>query len=226
MTSFADAVAAFTPDVAAARAGVKKEDLIEAARTFGRAKKGCAVTGTGPEMAGAGTLTEYLVTALNVVCGRFAREGDKASPPAVFLPQGERRAQVAPPMPMYGEGFAQSRIRGLGMMGVEMPCNVIADEILTPGEGQIRAFISVGGNPEIAFPNQQKIRKALEAVELYIQIDPWMSASAKRADMILAPSMCLEREDITNVAELFCEETVRPLHRGDGRRPWRHHGRI
>jgi len=67
-------------------------------------------------------------------------------------------------------------------------------------------LISIGGNPEIAFPNQRKVRKALETLEMFVQVDPYMSASAKRADMILAPSMCLEREDINNVSQPFCEE--------------------
>jgi anaerobic selenocysteine-containing dehydrogenase len=200
------AVAPFTPDVAAARAGVEPDQLIAAARMFATAKRGCAVTGTGPEMAGNGTLTEYLVTCLNIVCARFKQEGDKASIPGVFTPQTPRRAQVAAPVPMFGaEGMARSRFRGLGQLGLEMPCNVLADEILTPGDGQIRALISVGGNPEVGFPNQLKMRRALDDLRLFVQVDPWMSASAKRADVVLAPKQCLEREDITNLSEWWHE---------------------
>lgn len=201
------AVAAFTPEIAAARAGVDPDRLKAAARMFAGAAKGCAVTGTGPEMAGNGTLTEYLVTCLNVLCARFKQEGQKAAIPRVFTPQEPRRAGVAPPMAMFGaEGMAKSRFRGLGQLLFEMPCNVLADEILTPGDGQIRALISVGGNPEVGFPNQLKIRRALDDLELFVQVDPWMSASAKRADVVLAPSQCLEREDITNLSEWWHEE--------------------
>jgi len=203
-----EAVKHFPPEVAAARAGVDADALIKTARLFASGQKGRVVTGTGPEMAGNGTLTEYLVVALNTLCARFNQEGDKVANPSLFQPHaaGPKKAQVAPRVPMFGEGFAQSRIRGIGKLGREMPCNVLADEILTPGEGQVKVLISIGGNPEIAFPNQQKVRRALETVDLFIQIDPWMSASAKRADLILAPSMCLEREDINNVSENFCEE--------------------
>ncbi len=202
------AVKSMTPDVAAKRAGVDKDELIKAARMFAGANKGRVVTGTGPEMAGNGTLTEYLVASLNILCARFNQEGERVSAPMVFNPVSgaPKKAQVAPPVPMFGEGFPKSRIRGLGHLGKEMPCNVLADEILTPGEGQIKALISIGGNPEIAFPDQHKVRRALEECELFIQVDPWMSASAKRADMILAPSMCLEREDINNVSDAFTEE--------------------
>ena len=203
----AEAVKAFPPAVAAERAGVETDQLIAAARLFGNGNKGCAVTGTGPEMAGNGTLTEYLVTCLNVVCARFKQEGEEVGVPGIFtVQQGEKRAQVAPPAPMFGrEGDAKSRFRGLGQLLFEMPCNVMADEILTPGEGQIRALISVGGNPEVGFPNQLKMRRALEDLEMFVQIDPWMSASARRADVVLAPSQCLEREDITSLSEWWHE---------------------
>jgi anaerobic selenocysteine-containing dehydrogenase len=201
------AVASFTPEVAAERAGVEKNDLVAAAHMFASGSKGCAVTGTGPEMAGNGTLTEYLVTCLNTVCARFIQEGERASAPRVFTaPRTPTRAQVAAPALMFGaEGMAKSRFRGLGQLGFEMPCNIMADEILTPGEGQIRALISVGGNPEVGFPNQLKMRRALDDLELFVQIDPWMSASAKRADVVLAPKQCLEREDITNLSEWWHE---------------------
>ncbi|MFM9937114.1 MAG: molybdopterin-dependent oxidoreductase [Novosphingobium sp.] len=204
----AEALKDFTPDVAAERAGISAEEVVAAARMFAKAAKGRVVTGTGPEMAGKGVLTEYLVTALNIVCARFNQAGDKVANPMVFMPfaAGPKKAQVAPPMAMFGEGFALSRIRGIGKLGTEMPCPVLADEILTPGEGQVKVLISIGGNPEIAFPNQRKVRKALETLELFVQVDPFMSASAKRADVILAPSMCLEREDINNVSQPFCEE--------------------
>ncbi len=199
------AVAHFTPDVAAERAGVDKDQLVAAARMFAKAGKGCAVTGTGPEMAGNGTLTEYLANSLNILCARFEQEGEKAAIPGVFTVQTPRRAQVAPPTPMFGEGFPKSRFRGLGALGFEMPCNVLADEILTPGDGQVRALISIGGNPEIAFPNQLKMRRALDDLDLFVQVDPWMSASAKRANVVLAPKQCLEREDITSLSEWWHE---------------------
>lgn len=206
--ALADAVKDMTPELAAVRCGIDAGELVKTARLFAKATKGRVVTGTGPEMAGKGVLTEYLVSALNIVCARFNQEGDKVANPSVFMPHaaGPKKAQVAPPVPMFGEGFEKSRIRGIGKLGQEMPCSVMADEILTPGEGQIKVLISIGGNPEIAFPNQRKVRKALDAVEMFVQIDPWMSASAKRADLILAPSMCLEREDINNVSQNFCEE--------------------
>jgi anaerobic selenocysteine-containing dehydrogenase len=199
--AFRAAVAAFTPDAVAGRCGVPAAQIITAARLFANGKRGAAVTGTGPEMSGRGTLVEWLVMAMNIVCGRFAREGEPVPVPRVFTSAGPRRAAVSPPTQVWGEGFPASRFRSLTALGQEMPCNVLADEILTPGEGQVRALINVGGNPVNAFPNQAKICRALDDLELLVSIDVRLSNSAKRSHFVLAPSMSLERDDITNLSE-------------------------
>lgn len=200
------AVSAFPPAVAAARAGVGEADLVAAARMFAGGTKGSASTGTGPEMAGNGTLTQYLVTCLNVLCGRFCREGEKSSIPRIFTPVTPRKAQVNPPMKLWGEGFAPSRFRGLTQLMHEMPCNVLADEILTPGKGQVKALISIGGNPMLAFPDQDKMARAIQSLDLFVSVDIRAEgASARRSDYILAPLMCLERDDISSLSEWWYE---------------------
>jgi anaerobic selenocysteine-containing dehydrogenase len=201
----AAAVQPFTPEVASARCGVEASQIANAARLFAKAERGIAGTGTGPEMAGNSTLTAWLVAALNIICARFCQEGELSSIPRVFTAKSPRRAQVAPPMPLFGEGFPKSRFRNLTHLGLEMPCNVLADEILTPGEGQIRALICVGGNPVVAFPDQEKIVRALDSLELLVSIDVVMAQTAKRSHVVLAPAMCLERDDINNLSEWFYE---------------------
>jgi anaerobic selenocysteine-containing dehydrogenase len=201
-----DAVQPFTPKIAAARAGVDTDMLISAARMFGGKKKGTVSAGTGPEMAGYGTLTQYLIGAINIICGRFCREGEKSSIPRLFFPASPRRAQVTPPMKVWGEGFPASRFRGLTHLGTEMPGNVLADEMLTPGEGQVRALINIGGNPITAFPNQMKMSQALGGLDLLVSIDVRSAAqTASRSDYILAPTMCLERDDISSLSEWWHE---------------------
>ncbi len=157
-------------------------------------------------MAGNGTLTEYLVTCLNTICARFKQEGEKAAIPGVFSPyQTARRAQAAPPVPMFGAEGMPKRASAALVIWPGNARNVLADEILTPGDGRVRALISVGGNPVVGFPDQAKMVRALDDLEMFVQIDPWMSAT-RRADVVLAPSQCLEREDITNLSEWWHEE--------------------
>ncbi len=200
-----EAVAEYTPEVASAQAGLQPDQIVAAARLFAGASRGIASTGTGSEMSGKGTLTAYLVCALNIICARFCQEGELSSIPRVFTAVSPRRAQVAPPIPLFGEGFPQSRFRGMTHLGTEMPCNVLADEILTPGEGQVRALINIGGNPIVAFPDQDKIAKALDDLDLLVSVDVVMAQTAKRSHYVLAPKMCLEREDISNLSEWWYE---------------------
>ncbi len=199
------AVADYTPDVAGKQAGLDPDQIVAAARLFAGASRGIASTGTGSEMSGKGTLTAYLVCALNIICARFCQEGELSSIPRVFTAVSPRRAQVAPPIPLFGEGFPKSRFRGLTHLGTEMPCNVLADEILTPGDGQVRALINIGGNPVVAFPDQDKIARALDDLDLLVSIDVIMAQTAKRSHYVLAPKMCLEREDISNLSEWWYE---------------------
>ncbi len=207
LSAFADAVAPFTPDVAAARAGLSADDIVQAARIFGSVKRGAVSTGTGPEMAGQGNLVAWLVNAINIIGGRVNREGETSPVPRVFTPgAAPRKAEVSPPVRPWGEGFPASRFRGLTQLGFEMPCNVLADEILTPGEGQVKALINFGGNPLVAFPNPEKMARALDSLDLLVSIDIRMSQTARRSHWVLAPSMCLEREDITNLSEWWFEE--------------------
>lgn len=199
------AVADFTPAMAGARCGLDPAQIVAAARMFASAQRGIASTGTGTEMAGQGTLVAYLVTSLNIICARFCQEGELSSIPRVFTAVSPRRAQVGAPIPLYGEGFPKSRFRGLTHLGTEMPCNVLADEILTPGDGQIRALINIGGNPVVAFPDQDKMAKALDSLELLVSVDVTMAQTARRSDYVLAPAMCLERDDISNLSEWWYE---------------------
>jgi anaerobic selenocysteine-containing dehydrogenase len=200
-----EAVKPFTPEVVGARSGIEPSQLVAAARMFAKAERGVASTGTGPEMAGNGTLTAWLVSALNIICARFCQEGELSSIPRVFTAKSPRRAQVGAPIPLFGEGFPKSRFRGLTHLGTEMPCNVLADEILTPGEGQVRALINIGGNPVVAFPDQEKITKALDSLDLLVSVDVRMAQTARRSHIVLAPAMCLERDDISNLSEWWYE---------------------
>lgn len=196
----------FDLDYVAKRTDVPAADIIKAAHLFAKGSKGAASTGTGPEMSPRGSLTEHMVMTLNALCGRYYREGETpAAAPPLTAPR-RPKAQVVFPPQAWGEGFVKSRFRGLTQIGDEMPCNVMADEILTPGEGQIRALFSIGGNPVVAFPNQEKIAKAMDDLELLVAIDPWLSATSRRAHYILGPKLALEREDATLLGEMYFEE--------------------
>jgi anaerobic selenocysteine-containing dehydrogenase len=190
------AVRAFEPRQVAARSGLEPADLERAARVFARAGRGYVVAGTGPHMAGQGTLLEYLGLCLDTVCGHWMRAGEVVPNVGVFGAPAFPRAQAADPKPAYGFG-ARSRVRGLGMSAAGMPSATLAEEILLDGPGRVRALISCGGNPLAAFPDHEQTFRALQRLDLLVQVDPFMSQTADLADYVIAPKMTPEMIGIT-----------------------------
>jgi anaerobic selenocysteine-containing dehydrogenase len=185
------AVAPFTPEEVARRADIPPEDLVMAARTFARARRGYAMAGTGPNMSGQGSLVEYLVLDLESLCGHWLRAGEVVRNAPTLLPPLTPKAQAAPPRSAI-RGNEGLRVRGLSATTAGLPTATLADEILLAGEGQIRALLSFAGNPVVAFPDQLKTIEALRRLELLVQIDPWMSQTARLAHYVIAPPMPLE----------------------------------
>ncbi len=193
-----EAVEPFAPAVVAQRADISADTLVELARTFATHGPGVAVAGTGPNMSAHTTLLEYLLRCLNTLCGRYQRAGDRmVEPPCLGQPQSPK-AQAMPPMPQYAYGFGEKiRIRGLSNSAAGMPTAALAEEILLAGEGQVRVLISHGGNPVAAWPDQLKTLEAFEALDLLVQIDTKMSATAGVADYVIAVKHALEVPGMT-----------------------------
>ncbi len=185
----------FTPDYVANRAGIDADELRSAARMFAQGGRGAAFSGTGPSMSPRPNLSEHLVELLNVVCGRYRQAGDRIHDINVFAPPKTVHAEVFAPT----RGFAQvppGRIRGAGTLWGEMMTSTLPDEILTPGEGQIRALFNAGGNPASSFPDQRKVVKAMKAIDLSVTIAPHMNTSARLSHYVFAPKLQYERADI------------------------------
>ena len=196
------AVRPVTPALAAGAARLEPDSIVEAARLFAGATRGMAAGGTGPDMARSSNLAEHLIRALNVVCGRFQREGEPVRHTGILVRRAPRRAEVAPPTRPWERGFT-SRIGGFGRIYGELPTAILPDEILEPGDDQIRALVVSGGNPAIAVPDQTRITNALRALELLVVIDPQMSETAKVAHYVIAPALAFERSDHTGMLEAF-----------------------
>lgn len=206
LEGFRAAVADFTPDYVAHRCGIAKDDLIEAARVFGRAGRGVASAGTGPDMAPRGMLTEHLIYALNLMCGRVNKEGERVPNGGILGPPITRRAATRPPMMHLIEGAPKSRIRGLTQFLGEMPTATLADEMLLEGEGQVRGLINLGGNPVVAWPDQEKVVRALKGLDLLVSTDIRLAATSKLAHYVLPGKMSFERDDITLLNDIWYEQ--------------------
>lgn len=190
------AVAPFTPERVAAQAGVAADDIRAAARLFARGPRGNATSGTGPSMAPHGVLMDYLVLALNTVCGRWVKAGERVPNRGVLFRQFSGVARAEKPRAATGFGEVL-RVRGLTDTAAGLPTAALADEILTPGEGQVKALFVVGGNPLLSWPNQAKTRRALESLELLVVVDPVLSATARLAHYVIGPRLGFESPAIT-----------------------------
>ncbi|AIT82137.1 molybdopterin-containing oxidoreductase family protein [Novosphingobium pentaromativorans] len=190
------AVEPYTPEMVAKRAGIEAELLLEAATLFAKeSKRGAAWTATGVTMSPRSNLADHMVSLLNVICGRFRREGDKVTNIVPWHPPFDFRAEVIPP-DRHWEKAPPGRIRGAGnLLGERMACN-FADEILTPGKGQIKAVLNGSCNLASSLPDQRKVVSALRSLELLVSVDPFMSTTARLSHYILPVKLEFERFDL------------------------------
>ena len=180
-------------------------DLVEqAAEMFAAAERGGAQSGTGLHMARHQNLSTQLVMTLNGLCGRFDRCGGMTRNEGVLsfpLPLNMGPA----PIPLHPG--PESRIRGIKQsfsfvsFCPEMPTNTLTAEILTPGEGKIRALIVNGGNPALVFPDEESTVRALQSLDLLVVNDLFLSATAKFADYVLAVKHPFERLDVSRLMD-------------------------
>jgi anaerobic selenocysteine-containing dehydrogenase len=197
-----EAVRDFDLDYASRRAGVPESLIEAAAEMFAMAASGAATSGTGLHMAIHHNLTTQLVMTLNALCGRFDRPG------GMNRNEGALGREFGPDMdPIRLPSPPKSRIRDIsainGLFGsyFEMPTNTLADEILTPGDGQIRALIVNGGNPALVLAEEGSARKALERLDLLVVLDLFRSATAAHADYVFAVRHPFERVDVSKLMD-------------------------
>jgi anaerobic selenocysteine-containing dehydrogenase len=194
------AVDPFTPEEVARRCDISAEALVEVTRAFaaphacGRRKRGAAASGTGPDMGPWSNLAEHLVECLNVLCGRFAREGDRIGNPGVLGPRWPRRAQAVGPARSWESGWRDAWGHGL-LMGERMTA-ALPEAILGAGTGAVRALIVDGGNPVNALADTRRAADAFARLPLLVSIDPFFNETSRLAHYILPPPMMLERADI------------------------------
>jgi anaerobic selenocysteine-containing dehydrogenase len=196
------ALGGFDTGYAEERTGVPAEQIEAAAVMFATAGTGGANSGTGLHMAIHHNLATQLVMTLNALCGRYDRPG------GMNRVEGALGREFGPDMePIRLPTPPKSRIRGIsavnGLFGMyfEMPTSTLADEILTPGEGQIRALIVNGGNPALVLAEEASAQKALEDLDLLVVLDLFQSATARHADYVFGVKHPFERVDVSKLMD-------------------------
>lgn len=182
--------------------GVAAADIESLARRFANAPSAFCVAHTGVAHSAAGTVAEWLSHVLNLVTGNVDRPGGRYVQRGYLSgPVPRRHAEVM----AAANAAARSRVRGtLPLLG-ELPLAELADEITTPGPGQVRALIVNSGNPVVAGPEGGRLRQALDSLDVHVVCDLVQRESHAGADWIIPGTHWLERDDLLYFFSTFEE---------------------
>jgi anaerobic selenocysteine-containing dehydrogenase len=186
-----EAIAArFPPSRVAARCGVIATDIERLARALAASPRAAVYGRLGVCTQAYGGLSAWLVHALNVVIGALDHEGGMmfATPAADLLGLATGLGQTG-----HFRRFT-SRVRGLPEFGGELPSAALAEEIDTPGDGQIRALVTLAGNPVLSTPDGARLARALPNLEFMASVDIYRNETTRHARLILPTSVGVERD--------------------------------
>jgi len=183
--------AGFAPERVAAACGIPAETIVRLARELAGAERAAVYGRIGTCNQEFGTLASWGVDVLNVLTGNLDREGG-----AMFSnPVAWSLASLTPPE--FADGFRlhrwRSRVRGAPEVLGQVPLSCLAEEIATPGAGQIRALVVIAGNPVLSAPDAAKLDAALPMLEAMVSVDNWLNETSRHADVILPGLSPLEQ---------------------------------
>ncbi|RZI67479.1 MAG: molybdopterin oxidoreductase family protein, partial [Pseudomonas sp.] len=199
------AVSEMTADAMSPRCGVPAEQIRQLARDFAAAERGVCYGRMGISTQAFGTLCHWLVQLINLVTGNLDRPGGAlCTEPALDLVASTS-----------GGSFNrwQSRVSQLPEYGGELPVSALAEEMLTPGEGQIKALITVAGNPVLSTPNGRQLDTALEGLEFMVSVDLYINETTRHADLILPSTSALENDHYDTTFNMFAVRNVTRFNR-------------
>jgi anaerobic selenocysteine-containing dehydrogenase len=186
-----DAVAPFSPEATAAHTGIDAGTTRRIARELAAASKqggGVAYGRMGVSTQAHGVVCQWAIQVINLLTGNVDREGGALlTSPALNLIQ----------MKLMGPGHFdawRSRVRGAPEFSGELPVSVMAEEMLTPGKGQIRALVTAAGNPVLSTPNGRQLDTALEQLDFMVSIDFYVNETTRHANVILPPTCFVEHD--------------------------------
>jgi anaerobic selenocysteine-containing dehydrogenase len=174
----------FAPERVAASCGVDASTIRSLARDLATTGRACVYGRLGTTTVRTGTLASWLVDVVNLLTGNLDRPGGAMFP---------RPAHHRGPRRPFRTGRWVSRVRGLPEAIGELPVATLIDEIETPGEGQVRALLTIAGNPVVSTPDGGRLDRALAALDLVVAVDPYVDATTRHADVILPPPGALQR---------------------------------
>lgn len=178
----------FTPEVAELQTGIAAEQIRQLARDMANTEAAVCYGRMGVSVQVFGTICQWAIQLINILTNSLDVAGGAMIPSPAFgyIKPGESGAGH----------FAlwHSRVSGLPEFAGEFPSSVLAEEILTEGEGQIKSLVTIAGNPVLSAPNGNEMDKALESLDFMVSIDFYINETTRHADVILPPTSSLEHD--------------------------------
>ena len=181
----------FAPGVVAPVCGIDAGTIRRTARELAAAERAAVYARIGTCTQEFGTLASWLVDVLNCLTGNLDRPGG-----AMFTKPAAGSANTGG-TPGVGRGVRfgrrHTRVRGLPELFGELPVVCLAEEIDTPGDGQVRGMITVAGNPVLSTPDAGRLDRALSSLDFMVSVDIYRNETTRHADVILPPEGALAR---------------------------------
>ena len=165
--------------------GISVETIERLAREFADADKAVCYGRTGVSMVEFGGLCLWLIMVLNIITGNLDKPGGMMFP---------RNAIDSLPATSSSYDRYRSRIRQRPEFGGEFPMAILGDEILTPGDGQLKALVALAGNMVLSMADGNHTERALSALDFMVSIDPYLNETTRFADVILPPAGPFEKQ--------------------------------
>ncbi len=189
----------WSADIVADAVGLSAEAIRFEAREFAGAPSAACYGRVGVSTQSFGGLASWLMNALNVITGNLDRAGGfMFTKPAIDVVALGARAGLRGRFAKY-----RSRVRGAPDFGGEWPVATLAEEIETAGKGQIKALVTLGGNPVLSSPNGRRLEDALRGLDFMVSIDPYVNETSRLAHLILPPASPLTRDHYDLVFHLL-----------------------
>ncbi|OBJ27660.1 molybdopterin-dependent oxidoreductase [Mycobacterium colombiense] len=201
------AVADWPPERVSAVTGIGEDRIRRLGRELAGTEKSVVYGRIGLCNQEFGSLASWLVDAVNILTGHFDTPG------GAMFPKPAAWSITTQPLPGLEDGAAEfgrwhTRVRGAKEVLGQAPVSCMAEEIATPGDGQLKALITVAGNPVLSTPAGDKLDEVLPMLEAMISVDLWLNETTRHADVILPGLSPLEQPHHDDLILLFAIHSI------------------
>jgi anaerobic selenocysteine-containing dehydrogenase len=202
MEALTQAVTAFTPEATETLTGISASNTRRLAREMASASSAVCYGRMGVSTQAHGVVCQWAIQVINLLTGNVDREGGALlTHPAVDLIK----------LGLAGKGHHalwRSRVRGAPEFSGELPVSVMAEEMLTPGQGQVKALVTACGNPVLSTPNGRQLDKALAGLDFMVSVDFYVNETTRHAHVILPPTCFVEHDHYDLIFQAFAVRNV------------------